>query len=281
MAQISALDAIVLGIVEGFSEFLPISSTGHLILTSHLLGLDAKPEIKAGIDAFNIVIQSGALLAVFGIYWGHVKTITQGILKKNSQGQTLALNLLTAFLPAVFVGLSLGSWIKARLFGPMPVIIALFIGGVFMIILEQLRRKKYLSRLQNPLTIHELTLRNAFVIGIFQCIAMWPGTSRSMITMVAALLIGCSPVAAAEFSFLLALPTLGAATAYDFLKHGKDILTVAGSSGLCLGFAFSFLVAWVSVKGFISFIARFGMSAFGWYRIAIAIIMFILLTNPF
>jgi undecaprenyl-diphosphatase len=163
--------------------------------------------------------------------------------------------------------------VKARLFGTHPVLIALVVGGIVMIVVERWRKMRAAGSAE-PQTagrpLSEMTLKFAIIVGCAQVIAMWPGTSRSMITMIAALLLGFSPKAAAEFSFLLALPTLGAATAYDTYKHGQDIMQATGALGLAIGFFTSFVVAWIAVKSFLKFLTHHGMELFGWYRIALA-----------
>jgi undecaprenyl-diphosphatase len=274
---ISPFDATLLGMVEGLTEFLPVSSTGHLILTSAWLGLNSEdPATKAGVDAFEIVIQSGALLAVVGMYRETIGTMIQGLMGRSREGRTLFFQLLVAFLPAVIAGLLGAKWIKANLFGVWQVAFALAAGGLLMIGVESwrargIRKEGGSNAIGLPLS--SMTVRAALIIGLAQCLAMWPGTSRSMITMVAALLLGFSPVAAAEFSFLLALPTLGAATLHDVVKEGGAILDVSGMVGLALGFAVSFIAAWLAVRAFLSYLTRHGMAVFGWYRIALAILV--------
>lgn len=266
--MISSLHAAILGIVEGLTEFLPVSSTGHLILTSHWLGLG----YGEGIKAFEVVIQSGALLAIIGLYLPAIRSMILGLMGRDPEGLTLVRNLFAAFLPAAVVGLLAESKIKAVLFGAWPVVLALAVGGILMILIERYARRR--AEGQAPVrTIPQMTVTVAVLIGCAQCLAMWPGTSRSMVTMLAALLLGFSPREAAKFSFLLALPTLGAATAHDLLKDGKAILEVANWSGLVIGFVVSFVVAWLAVKGFIAYLTRHGLSLFGWYRIALAGLM--------
>ncbi len=279
MPLISTFDAAVLGIVEGLTEFLPVSSTGHLILASQWLGLYADPVSKAGVDAFEIVIQSGALLAVMGIYLPSLRAMLRGARGHDPAGRNLLLQLVAGFLPAAVIGLLAGTWIKENLFGIQPVILALAVGGVLMLLVEQYHARKAGTgaepHLGKPLS--SMSWRSALLIGFAQCLAMWPGTSRSMITIVAARLLGFQPKAAAEFSFLLALPTLGAATAYDLVKHGPTLLQASGGPGLAIGMAVSCLVAWIAVKGFLAYLNRHGMAAFGWYRLALAGLLVVLL----
>lgn len=270
---ISPFDAVLLGIVEGLTEFLPVSSTGHLILTSYWLGL-AGPDgrLYPGVDAFNIVIQAGALLAVIGIYQRRVRAMIQGVFGRDPAGLRLALQLLVAFTPAVVLGLLGGSAIKERLFNPTTVAAALAVGGAAMIAVEVGRSRRGLGPGVGR-ELEAMTLRLALIIGLAQCLALWPGTSRSMVTIVAALLLGFTPRAAAEFSFLLALPTLGAATVYDSLKEGGAILEAGGRLGLAIGFVVSCVVAWLAVKTFLAYLTRHGMMVFGYYRIVLAAVV--------
>lgn len=265
---INIKEAIILGIVEGVTEFLPISSTGHLILTSHLLGMDAG-DGKTGLNAFEVVIQSGALLAVLSIYAHYIYRIWNGMFGRDSGGLQLLQQLLVAVMPALVLGYIFGHWIKARLFGVGPVLFALIAGGILMIGVEYIRKRRKTS----VLSLEHMDIRNAFIIGLAQCLALWPGTSRSMVTMIAAMLLGFSSKAAAEFSFLLALPTLGAATLYDLYKHGGDILQVSGLDGLVAGVLVSWVVAWLAVKAFLLYLTRHGMVVFGIYRILLAVAM--------
>lgn len=294
---ISLFDAIVLGCVEGLTEFLPVSSTGHLILTTRLLGLDDPtfvPPVQAGINAFNIVIQSGALLAVIGLYRLHVWRMLRGALGRDAAGRDLLLKLCIGFLPAAVAGVLFDNLIDAYLMGTgpwgyWPVIGAIFFGGIAMIGVE-LWRNRFIARrgeadallrvdLETPgrrfghLSLEQMTWQAALLIGMAQCVAMWPGTSRSMMTIVAALLLGFSPAAAAEFSFLLALPTLGGATTLKLAKHHAELGLAAGGTGLAVGFLLSCVVAWLAVKGFVLFVNRRGLTPFGIYRLVLGIVV--------
>ena len=279
---LSTLDATILGIVEGLTEFLPVSSTGHLILVSTWLGLYRDPATKAGVDAFEIVIQFGALLAVIGLYAPHVRAMGRGLVGRDTNGLRLLLLLLAGFSPAAVIGLLTGSWIKGHLFGIGPVIGALAVGGVAMIAIERWERRRddnHSAIAGKPMT--EMTVRGAMMIGLAQCLAMWPGTSRSMVTIMAARLLGFQPKAAAEFSFLLALPTLGAATAYELLHQGPILLQVVALPQLLVGLSVSCLVAWLAIKGFLAYLNRHGMELFGWYRLLLALVLLMLFSPGF
>src|SRR5206468_5181802 len=191
--------AVVLGLVEGITEYLPVSSTGHLILTSSLLRLD-RPDTQEALDAYLIVVQGGAILAVLWLYWPRVVQMVRGLLGRDAGGMRLAWNVALAFVPAALAGVLLSKAIKAGLFSPGPVLAALAAGGVWMIWLG--RRD---GRGEKDLTA--MSLRTALGIGLFQTLALWPGTSRSMVTIAGGMLLGLDAVAAAEFSFLLGLPT--------------------------------------------------------------------------
>lgn len=272
---LSTLDAAILGVVEGLTEFLPVSSTGHLILVSTWLDLYRDPSVKAGVDAFEIVIQSGALLAVIGLYTSHLRSMGRGLLGRDVKGLRLLLLLLAGFFPAAVIGLLAGSWIKGHLFGIGPVIGALAVGGVVMIGVERWEsRREEQHRASTGKPMAEMTVPGALTIGFAQCLAMWPGTSRSMVTIMAARLLGFQPKAAAEFSFLLALPTLGAATAYELLHQGPILLQTVALPQLLVGLSVSCLVAWLAMKGFLAYLNRHGMEVFGWYRLLLALTLF-------
>jgi undecaprenyl-diphosphatase len=268
------IQAAILGIVEGLTEFLPVSSTGHLILAGHAMGLSG-----TAVDAFEIVIQAGALIAVLWLYRARVAQVIAGVFGRDPGGRSLALKLLVAFLPAAIVGLIANDWIKEHLFGPRPVAVALLAGGILILLVERFRRRD-----RAPIaTVGEISLGNAFLIGLAQIASLWPGTSRAMATILAALLMGAPPVVAAEFSFLLAIPTLGAATLYDLLKHRHELLgpALGGPLPLIVGLVTAALVAAIAIKAFLSYLTRRGLTPFGWYRIVIGVILIaVLWTHP-
>lgn len=301
--------AIILGLVEGITEYLPVSSTGHLIIASGLMGLD-DPERKASIDAFTIVIQGGAILAVAGLYWPRIVQMLRGMIGRDIEGRRLLINLVLAFLPAAVIGLLLENVIESYLFHAGPVVAALFLGGIYMMIVDRIARpapRKKRARAGEPGVlppaessstvprrrpiisadgeVTDLTPLRALIIGFFQCIAMWPGTSRSMMTITGGMLTGLRPAAAAEFSFLLGLPTLGAATLYKLAKNLRDshnhgtpnLFEDLGILSTAAGLVIATISAAVAVKWLVSFLNRHGLTPFGWYRIGVAIIMVILI----
>ena len=273
--------AIVLGLVEGITEFLPISSTGHLVIASSLMGLGDDPQHKQAVDAFNIVIQGGAILAVLGLYGRSVIRMARGLIGRDPAGRRLALNLLVAFLPAGVLGPLLDDWIESRLMSIGPVVAALMLGGLGMILLERWRRRSAPGQVHEPTQPPEspdawmdtLTWRQSLLIGLAQCVAMWPGTSRSMMTIVGGVVVGLKPRQAAEFSFLLGLPTLGAATLYEAMKSRHALMTQIGGPSILVGLVVSFLVAWAVVALFIRYLQQRGLEPFAYYRIVAGALM--------
>ena len=276
-------EAIILGIVEGITEYLPISSTGHLILTKSALGLSG-----TAVDAFIIVVQGGAILAVLGLYRTRILQMIQGLFGNNSSGRKLLLNLIIAFLPAAILGPLLNDMIEKYLFKPIPVIAALAGWGVVMILLGPWQRKIYhkksdtdQSNSHSFIDIEDLTWQKALIIGLLQCVAMVPGTSRSMMTIVGGMFVGMRPKHAAEFSFLLALPTLGGACVYKGLKNifgdGPNMFEELGTTSFIVGTIAATIAAALSVKWLVGYLQKHGVALFGWYRIALSVVFAILL----
>jgi len=260
--------AAILGLVEGITEYLPISSTGHLVLTGHLLGLDEPEDLKQAVDAFLIAIQGGAILAVLGLYRDRVVQMIRGLLGRDPAGRRLVGLLLVAFAPAAVLGPILNDAIEAWLFHPAPVIAALSLGGVAMIAIGRHERR-------DARVVDDLTWRGALVIGLAQCLSMWPGVSRSGATIVAGVLAGLRRRDAAEFSFLLGLPTLGGACVYRVAKSamaGDQSLFEFGWLALGIGFGVATVSAAIAVKWLVSWLNRRGLAVFGWYRIGLAVV---------
>ncbi len=270
--------ALILGIVEGVTEYLPVSSTGHLLLAQRAMGIDGQTSggapanngsSKEAADAYAICIQAGAIIAVLGLYMKHVKQMIMGVLGKDRTGLKMAINIVAAFLPAALIGLLLHKTIKEYLFGPWPVVAAWLVGGIAILAVAKspMGDRKY-SR--NAKSLTDMNVRMALIIGLAQCIAMWPGVSRSLITIVGGMLVGLSMSAAVEFSFLLGVVTLGAATIFDALKHGAAMIQTFTPLSLLVGLVAAFLSAVVSVKWMVSYLNRNGLEIFGYYRIAVA-----------
>ena len=220
------LRAIILGIVEGITEFLPVSSTGHLILVGHWLGVDS-PAHKEYADAFEVVIQLGAVAAVVIYYRALLAERIRGLVAGRAESVSLAVALGIAFVPAAAIGFVLHKAIERRLFGPGPVVIALIAGGIVMIVVEAVRARRGVSGLEG---LEHVTPRRALAIGVGQCFSLWPGTSRSMSTIVAGQIVGLSTATATEFSFLLAIPTLGAATLFKLVKSRHVLMEAGGGA---------------------------------------------------
>ncbi|MEC8734955.1 MAG: undecaprenyl-diphosphate phosphatase, partial [Planctomycetota bacterium] len=274
-----------LGIVEGVTEYLPVSSTGHLIITAWLLGLSEEWRTKVAVDAFTIIIQGGAILAVLGLYRARV-------------GLGLFRNLMVALLPAVVLGVLFEEAIEHYLFHPRPVILALFVGGVLLLVIGPWQRRIFKEQAPGTepgseadagtggarptgrryIEIEQLRWWQALVIGLLQCVAMWPGTSRSMMTIVGGMFLGLRPRQAAEFSFLLGLPTLGGACGYTLLKIWLDgestfLQDLGGWVPLVVGLVVATCSAALAIHWLVAWLTNHGLSIFGWWRIGLSAVL--------
>lgn len=257
--------AIVLGVVEGLTEFLPVSSTGHLTVVERLFDISGEAA-----DAYAIVIQSGAILAVVVLYRERLRNMADGLVGRSETGRSLLVSLVVAFLPAALVALVLGDTIKEHLFGVGPVAAA-WAGGGLVILWAG-------GRLDRPgVPLESLTARAAAIIGVAQAAALWPGVSRSLVTILAALAVGLSLPAAVEFSFLLGFVTLGAATAYETIDKGGQIVDAYGILAPVLGFAAAFVAAVIAVRWMVGYLERGSLTLFGWYRLGVAAVAALLL----
>ena len=266
MEWIVLVKAAVMGIVEGLTEFLPISSTGHLILAASLLEFDG-----ASVKVFEVAIQTGAMLAVIWEYRERLLRTVAG-LAGEPQAQRFARNVLIAFMPAVVFGLALGSAIKAHLFHPVPVALAFVVGGLVILWVERRHRAAY-GALDTQGTRHarvdrvdDMTALDALKVGLVQCLALIPGTSRSGATIIGAMVFGFSRKAATEFSFYLAIPTLIGAGAYSVWKE-RSVLSGADLPMFAVGTVFAFFSAWLCIRWLIRYVSTHDFSAFAWYRI--------------
>jgi undecaprenyl-diphosphatase len=270
------LKAAVMGIVEGLTEFLPISSTGHLILTGSLLDFTG-PMVKV----FEVAIQTGAMLAVIVEYRRRFADTLAGITSQPI-AQRFARNVLIAFVPAAVFGLALGGLIKAHLFHPVPVALAFIVGGVVILIVERHHRSAYGERdlegrrLARVETVDDMSALDALKVGLVQCLALIPGTSRSGATIIGAMVFGFSRQAAAEFSFFLAVPTLIGAGAYSVFKE-RSALSLADLPVFAVGTVFAFFSAWLCIRWLIRYVSNHDFTAFAWYRIVFGIV--VLLTS--
>ncbi len=290
VAELHTRDAVILGVIEGITEFLPISSTGHLIIANKVLHLDGEtpltgvdgqplwykkpspkhPEgepltLKLAADTYVVVIQFGAIAAVAGLYWRQMRSILLGLVGRDSAGLVLFRNLMIAFIPAAALGLALHDWIDKHLFSIGAVVTAQISGAVLMFAAENWRKTHATTR-----PIGDLSSRNAFGIGALQCAALWPGTSRSMTTIVGGYFAGLDPRKAAEFSFLLGLVTLTAATGYKSMKSGAAMIEVFGWPHVLLGCIVAAVTAAVSIRFLIHYLTRHGLGLFAVYRLVTA-----------
>ncbi|MEO8547743.1 MAG: undecaprenyl-diphosphate phosphatase [Sphingomicrobium sp.] len=253
------LIAVILGIVEGVTEFLPVSSTGHLILASTLLGYDAEKWA-----AFNVIIQLGAILAIVVLYWRTFWAVLVGLFQAQPMSLRFVRNILVGFLPSAILGFLLINNIEALLGNAVVVAWALIVGGIAIIVIERTVKPGEI------VGVAEMPLGRVIGIGFIQCLAMIPGVSRSGATILGGLSLGVERRTAAEFSFFLAIPTMLGATVLEFAKHRETLLAGAGGVGfgaVAVGFVVSFVVAIVVVRGFVHYISRHGFAPFGWYRI--------------
>ena len=262
----SVPQAVLLGVVEGVTEYLPVSSTGHLTVVQDLLGLWATPEEKSASDAYAICIQAGAILAVLLIYRLRLKGMLSGIVGRNPEGLRLFGALVVAFVPAAFIGLFFEGRIKHYLYGIWPVAAAWLVGGIFILAVLARRRTGEGKALEG------LTWQMALLVGLAQVLALWPGVSRSLATIAAGLFVGLTLSAAVEFSFLLGLLTLGAATIYEGLKLGPEIVRTFGWLSPVAGLLVAAVAAFIAVRWMVEYLRTRSLAIFGWYRIAIALV---------
>jgi undecaprenyl-diphosphatase len=253
-----AFRAVILGIVEGATEFLPVSSTGHVLLVERIFGLDEEGFWKS----FAILIQLGAILAILSIYFGKLWRIALDMFKGDAAARRFVIGVLLAFLPAAVIGAAVGGLIKGYLFNPWVVCFSLIVGGAILLWVDQLD----LQPVHHDAT--EFPLMTYLKIGCCQCLAMVPGVSRSGATIVGAMLMGADKRAAAEFSFFLAIPTMVGAFAYDLYKSRNDISS-EGATIIAIGFAVSFVTAIIVVKAFLTYVTRHGFTLFAWWRVIV------------
>lgn len=264
------LTPVLLGIVEGLTEFLPVSSTGHLILASALLGYDAETWA-----VFNVVIQLGAILAVVVLYWRTFWAVLMGLARREPKSWLFLRNVAIGFMPAALVGLALHRQVEALLGRADVVAVALIVGGFAILVIERFAKRGDIAG------VADMPLRTALGVGLIQCVSMIPGVSRSGATILGALSLGVERRTAAEFSFFLAIPTMLGATTLELVKN-REALTAAGGVGwgtIAIGFVVSFIVAIAVIRGFVAFVTRHGFGPFAWYRIVAGTAALIWLTQ--
>ncbi len=249
----TALEAVILGLVEGFTEYLPVSSTGHLLVVEHLLGMEGTAA-----TSYAIVIQAGAILAVLGAYGDRWRTILTG----GAAGRQLFVRLMVAFVPAGMIGFLFDDVVESMLGGLWPVVVAWAIGAVAILVLDGRHGDDQVDTMSN---------RQALVIGLAQCLALWPGTSRSLATILAGQLTGLGKAASVEFSFLLGFVTLGAATTWSGVKHGDELLAAYGLQPILIGLVVSWASASLAVRGLVAWLDGHGLRIFAVWRLLIAL----------
>ncbi len=262
MDLIIFLKALFLGLLEGITEFLPISSTGHLIIAGELIGFLEQPLRSV----FMVAIQLGAILAILWLYREKFTRVTVGVFQGDAASWRFATNLLIAFLPAMVLGLLFYKVIKGVLFFPVPVAIALIVGGIVILWAE---KRAHVARVHE---VDDMSWQDALKVGLCQCLALVPGTSRSGATIIGGLFVGLSRKAATEFSFFLAVPTMIAATVYDVYKH-RDLFSMDDVAILATGFIAAFLAAFLTVKALVAFVAKHNFTPFAWYRIVFGLVV--------
>lgn len=264
--------AIVIAIVEGVTEFIPVSSTGHMILAGNLIGFPETDFTKM----FNVVIQLGAIMAIVVLYWEKLWNLVKSFFKKEKKGINFVVALIVGIIPAGIFGILLENTIDTYLFKPLPVIIGLFVGAVLLLFVEDKdRRKAKVHQVEN------ITIPQAIKVGLFQCLSLWPGMSRSSSTIMGGWIAGLDSKVASEYSFFLAIPIMAGASLLKIVKFQGDVgFGTLGSTEIvafALGFIVAFIVALICVKGFVSFIQKKPMKIFAYYRIAISVIFAILI----
>jgi undecaprenyl-diphosphatase len=248
---------VLLGIVEGLTEFIPVSSTGHLVLAGELLGFDS-----AAAGTFEIVIQLGAILAVIVLYWRRFWDVIVGLSRGDRGAIVFTRNIALGFLPSAVIGLIVYKAVKAMLESPITVAVALIVGGLAIFVIERLVKKPKIH------AVEEMSWQTALGVGLIQCLSMIPGVSRSGATILGALSLGVERKTAAEYSFFLAVPTMLAATGYDLFKS-REALGGGDLTAIAIGFGVSFVVALVVIRWFVGIVSRYGFAPFAWYRIII------------
>ena len=297
VAELSAGNAVVLGLVEGVTEFLPISSTGHLVIATKLMGLESEAQLadnagvplwhkkpskdnpagvpltlKLAADTYTVIIQIGAIAAVVLLYWRQLLSMAVGVLGRSNSGARLLRNVILATLPVAVIGLLLNNWVSDHLFSIPAVIGAQAVGAFLMLWAERWRRANAgIGYSRNDPS--DLTPPKAIGIGFAQCAALWPGTSRSMVTIVGGYLAGLTPVKAAEFSFLVGLPVLAGAALLKAVKSGSAMVEVFGWANLLLGGFVAAISAAIAVKFLVTFLSRNGLALFAYYRLVLALVL--------
>ncbi|MDF3127683.1 undecaprenyl-diphosphate phosphatase [Kiritimatiellaeota bacterium B1221] len=275
--EMTTFEAVVLGLVEGITEYLPVSSTGHLILASQAMGMGEDEVYRSSVNTYLVVIQIGAILAVITVYGSYIRRMFLGLIGRDAGGRKLLISLIVAFIPAAVAGLLLDDWISSVLYGLWYVGIAWFLGGVAL--LKWNGKENENEDNSTALHMEDLSVKQALIIGSMQVIAMWPGVSRSLVTIIGGRVVKLSLKDSVIFSFLLGMLTLSAATGYKLLDSGTEMLDTLGLRTILLGIFIAYLSAWIAVKTMVAFLKKHGLGLFGIYRIALALVTVILLSR--
>ena len=273
---LSSVDAVILGAVEGITEYLPVSSTGHLVVAERALDLGQTDDSKTALDAYTVIIQFGAILAVLILYRKRVGEVLAGLVGRSESGRRLLINLVLAFIPAAIVGLAFSDTIDEHLLKPTPVAVAWIVGGIAILVLADRLRPGGRARGDS---LDLMVPRQALLIGVAQALALWPGMSRSLVTIVGGVLVGMGIGAAVEFSFLLGLLTLTAATALAAMKDGSEVIDTYGKTAPLIGIVVAGITAAFAVKSFVAYLQKRSLKGFGWYRIAIGVVVIALVAT--
>lgn len=272
--ELTPLKAAVLGLVEGVTEYLPISSTGHLLVAQRLMDIGTTDETKAAADAYAIAIQFGAILAVLVLYWRRLWSMVRGVAGRDVEGRRVLVGVVVATLPAVLVALVFEDVIKDHLLEVGPVIAAWIVGGLAILFIAP-----RLAGATGGVTIERITPGQSLVIGVAQCLALWPGTSRSLVTILVALAVGLRLTAAVEFSFLLGFVTLGGATVFEMATEGSTMIDTFGWLDPVIGLVVAFVSAAVAITWMVAYLQRHSLAIFGWYRLAVAAVALVLVAT--
>jgi undecaprenyl-diphosphatase len=266
--ELTPAKAALLGVIEGITEYLPVSSTGHLLVAQEAIGVGDTPETEDAANTYAIAIQAGAILAVLLLYSRRIGTMFQGLAGRSDEGQRVLVGLALACIPAGLTALAFEDTIKDQLLGPWPIVAAWAVGGVVILVVEPRLRRR-----EGKTPLEAITARQALIIGVVQILALWPGTSRSLTTILAGLAVGLTLAAAVEFSFLVGLATLGVATTYEFVANGGELFDTYGVVDPLIGLAVSFVAAALAVRWLVTYLQRHSLAIFGWYRLALAAVV--------
>ncbi len=268
--ELSLFSAIVLGLVEGLTEYLPVSSTGHLLMTNEILGLNVNAEAERLLDTYAIGIQAGAILAVLVVYKDRILQLLDGLLGRSEDGRRILLAVMASFVPTAVIAKLIFDPVREYIFSPGYIALAWLVGGIGILVLS---RSAFFDRAKGELA--SISVKQAVIIGLMQAIAVWPGVSRSLVTIIAGVLVGLSLRAAVEYSFLLGLLTLTAATAFAALSDGGPLIEEFGLFTPAVGLVVAFVSAVAAVRWMVAWLNERGFEVFGWYRIATGLLTFV------